>query len=88
VCIIKNITHLAFTEKLCSTIYVISPTVAPAVPETCCFSFIDFQIPTPKIVSVLKTNSHCPSPGIVVTTARTEFCVDPAEAWIKSFMEK
>uniref|UniRef100_A0A8C1LLN8 Chemokine interleukin-8-like domain-containing protein n=1 Tax=Cyprinus carpio TaxID=7962 RepID=A0A8C1LLN8_CYPCA len=62
--------------------------LAPAVPETCCFSFIDFQIPTQKIVSALKTGSHCPAPGIVVTTHRTEFCVDPAEAWIKSFMEK
>uniref|UniRef100_A0A8C2BGY3 Chemokine (C-C motif) ligand 39, duplicate 2 n=1 Tax=Cyprinus carpio TaxID=7962 RepID=A0A8C2BGY3_CYPCA len=61
---------------------------ASAVPEKCCFNFIDFQIPTNKIVSALRTGSHCPSPGIVVTTARTEFCVDPAEAWIKSFMEK
>ncbi|XP_042571110.1 C-C motif chemokine 3-like [Cyprinus carpio] len=59
-----------------------------AVPKCCCFNFIDFQIPTYKIVSAEKTSSHCPSPGIVVTTPRTEFCVDPAEVWIKSFMEK
>uniref|UniRef100_A0A8C1QIP5 Chemokine interleukin-8-like domain-containing protein n=1 Tax=Cyprinus carpio TaxID=7962 RepID=A0A8C1QIP5_CYPCA len=62
--------------------------LAPAVPEKCCFNFIDFQIPTPKIVSALKTGSHCPSPGIVVTTPRTEFCVKPDEAWIKTYMEK
>ncbi|XP_018950217.2 C-C motif chemokine 3-like [Cyprinus carpio] len=60
---------------------------ASVVPKRCCFNFIDFQIPNKKIVSALKTSSRCPSPGIVVTTPRTEFCVDPAEAWIKSFME-
>uniref|UniRef100_A0A8C2HM85 Chemokine interleukin-8-like domain-containing protein n=1 Tax=Cyprinus carpio TaxID=7962 RepID=A0A8C2HM85_CYPCA len=70
------------------TIYFISPTAhASVVPKRCCFNFIDFQIPNKKIVSALKTSSRCPSPGIVVTTPRTEFCVDPAEAWIKSFME-
>ncbi|XP_059402196.1 C-C motif chemokine 4 homolog [Carassius carassius] len=61
---------------------------AGPIPEECCFNFIDFQIPTAKIVSALKTESHCPVPGIVVTTPRTRFCVDPAEDWIKSFMEK
>uniref|UniRef100_A0A8C1P4F5 Chemokine interleukin-8-like domain-containing protein n=1 Tax=Cyprinus carpio TaxID=7962 RepID=A0A8C1P4F5_CYPCA len=61
---------------------------ASAVPERCCWSFIDFQIPTQKIVSAVKTGSRCPTPGIVVTTRRTEFCVRPDEDWIKSFMEK
>ncbi|MCM8651680.1 CC family chemokine, partial [Lactiplantibacillus sp. E932] len=61
---------------------------AGPVPKYCCFNFIDFQIPTAKIVSAEKTSSNCPAPGIVVTTPRTEFCVDPAEDWIKSFMEK
>ncbi|XP_026094590.1 C-C motif chemokine 14-like [Carassius auratus] len=60
----------------------------PAVPQNCCFNFIDFQIPTAKIVSAVKTNSHCPVPGIVVTTPRTTFCVKPDEAWIKSYREK
>uniref|UniRef100_A0A8C2IID4 Chemokine (C-C motif) ligand 39, duplicate 2 n=1 Tax=Cyprinus carpio TaxID=7962 RepID=A0A8C2IID4_CYPCA len=35
----------------------------------------------------LTNSSRCASPGIVVTTPRTEFCVDPDEAWIKSFMK-
>ncbi|XP_059402198.1 C-C motif chemokine 14-like isoform X2 [Carassius carassius] len=61
---------------------------APAVPQNCCFNFIDFKIPTNKIVSAVKTSSRCPVPGIVVTTHRTRFCVKPAEAWIKAFMEK
>uniref|UniRef100_A0A8C2F054 Chemokine (C-C motif) ligand 39, duplicate 2 n=1 Tax=Cyprinus carpio TaxID=7962 RepID=A0A8C2F054_CYPCA len=39
--------------------------VAAAVPERCCFNFIDFPIPTEKIVSALKTGSKCPGPGIV-----------------------
>ncbi|XP_016359045.1 C-C motif chemokine 3-like [Sinocyclocheilus anshuiensis] len=62
--------------------------VAPAVPERCCFNFVDFQIPEKKIVSAVQTSSHCPSPAIVVTTPKTEFCVKPEEAWIKTFMEK
>uniref|UniRef100_A0A673JXX9 Chemokine interleukin-8-like domain-containing protein n=1 Tax=Sinocyclocheilus rhinocerous TaxID=307959 RepID=A0A673JXX9_9TELE len=28
---------------------------APAVPERCCFNFVDFQIPEKKIVSAVKT---------------------------------
>uniref|UniRef100_A0A8C2GZ01 Chemokine interleukin-8-like domain-containing protein n=1 Tax=Cyprinus carpio TaxID=7962 RepID=A0A8C2GZ01_CYPCA len=59
-----------------------------ADPEKCCFNFIDFQIPANKIVSAEKTGSICPSPGIVVTTARTEFCVDPDEDWIRKYMVK
>ncbi|XP_058623673.1 chemokine (C-C motif) ligand 33, duplicate 3 isoform X2 [Onychostoma macrolepis] len=62
--------------------------LAHAVPESCCFKFIDFQIPASKIKSALKTSSHCPVSGIVVTTPRTEFCVRPDEAWIKPVMEK
>uniref|UniRef100_A0A9J7XSB9 Chemokine interleukin-8-like domain-containing protein n=1 Tax=Cyprinus carpio carpio TaxID=630221 RepID=A0A9J7XSB9_CYPCA len=61
--------------------------LAAAVPETCCFNFIDFQIPTNKIVSAEKTNSHCPSPGIVVTTTKKELCVKPDKAWIKTYMK-
>uniref|UniRef100_A0A9J8AF08 Chemokine interleukin-8-like domain-containing protein n=2 Tax=Cyprinus carpio TaxID=7962 RepID=A0A9J8AF08_CYPCA len=60
--------------------------VAAAVPERCCFNFVDFQIPTEKIVSALKTDSKCPAPGIVVTTPRTEFCVNPDEKWIQKVM--
>ncbi|XP_052400502.1 C-C motif chemokine 4 homolog [Carassius gibelio] len=61
---------------------------AAVIPEKCCFNFIDFAIPSAKIKSAEKTDSHCPVPGIVVTTPRTEFCVDPAEDWIKTYMEK
>ncbi|XP_077066008.1 chemokine (C-C motif) ligand 33, duplicate 3 [Siphateles boraxobius] len=57
-----------------------------AVPERCCFDFIDFQIPGKKIVSAMRTNSHCPVAGVVVTTPRTEFCVNPDEAWIKKYL--
>ncbi|XP_052439542.1 C-C motif chemokine 4 homolog [Carassius gibelio] len=58
------------------------------IPESCCWNFIDFQIPASKIVSAEKTSSRCPALGIVVTTPRTKFCVRPDEEWIKSFMEK
>ncbi|XP_026094589.1 C-C motif chemokine 3 [Carassius auratus] len=61
---------------------------AAPIPEKCCFNFIDFQIPTNKIVSAVKTDSHCLVPGIVVTTPRTEFCVDPAEDWIKAWIKR
>ncbi|XP_026059228.1 C-C motif chemokine 3-like [Carassius auratus] len=61
--------------------------VAAAVPERCCFNFIDFQIPVTKIVTALKTGEQCPSPGIVVTTPRTEFCVNPDEEWIKKVVK-
>ncbi|XP_059402197.1 C-C motif chemokine 3-like isoform X1 [Carassius carassius] len=64
------------------------PQAAVPIPEKCCFNFIDFAIPSKRIVSALKTGSHCPVPGIVVTTPRTEFCVKPDEAWIKSFLEE
>ncbi|KAG1938254.1 chemokine (C-C motif) ligand 33, duplicate 3 [Pimephales promelas] len=57
-----------------------------AVPERCCFDFIDFQIPGKKIMSALRTSSHCPIPGVVVTTPRTEFCVKPDEPWIKKML--
>uniref|UniRef100_A0A9J8AAA5 Chemokine interleukin-8-like domain-containing protein n=1 Tax=Cyprinus carpio carpio TaxID=630221 RepID=A0A9J8AAA5_CYPCA len=79
---------LIFCSKQGTSQFLISPTAASAVPERCCWSFIDFQIPTQKIVSAVKTGSRCPTPGIVVTTRRTEFCVEPHEAWIKSFMER
>uniref|UniRef100_A0A8C1VZK4 Chemokine interleukin-8-like domain-containing protein n=1 Tax=Cyprinus carpio TaxID=7962 RepID=A0A8C1VZK4_CYPCA len=60
--------------------FLISPTAHHAeVPLRCCFNFIDFQIPTQMIVSAVKIGSHCPAPGIVVTTRRTEFCVRPDE---------
>ncbi|XP_016123023.1 C-C motif chemokine 4 homolog [Sinocyclocheilus grahami] len=62
--------------------------VAHAVPESCCFDFVDFQIPTKRIVSALKTGSNCPVAGIVVKTPRTEFCVKPNEAWIQKVMKK
>ncbi|KAK2867046.1 hypothetical protein Q8A67_025163 [Cirrhinus molitorella] len=61
---------------------------AAGVPEDCCFSFVDFQIPAKKIVSAEKTSSHCPVEGILVTTPRTIFCVKPDESWIKSVMQK
>ncbi|RXN12695.1 C-C motif chemokine 4-like protein [Labeo rohita] len=62
---------------------------AAAVPESCCFSFIDFQIPGNKIVSAEKTGSDCPQAGIVVTTQKgLEFCVKPDEPWIKTVMEQ
>ncbi|CAM4734274.1 unnamed protein product [Leuciscus chuanchicus] len=57
-----------------------------AVPTTCCFDFIDFQIPGKRIVSASRTSSHCPVAGVVVTTPKTEFCVKPDEAWIKKFL--
>uniref|UniRef100_A0A8C1ZDV3 Chemokine interleukin-8-like domain-containing protein n=1 Tax=Cyprinus carpio TaxID=7962 RepID=A0A8C1ZDV3_CYPCA len=57
------------------------------VPLRCCFNFIDFQIPTEMIVSAVKIGSHCPAPGIVVTTRRTEFCVRPDEKWIQKVMK-
>uniref|UniRef100_A0A9J7Y2P7 Chemokine interleukin-8-like domain-containing protein n=1 Tax=Cyprinus carpio carpio TaxID=630221 RepID=A0A9J7Y2P7_CYPCA len=61
--------------------------LAAAVPERCCFNFVDFQIPTEKIVSALKTDSKCPAPGIVVTTKKPlEFCVKPDEEWVKKVM--
>ncbi|XP_018950216.2 C-C motif chemokine 13-like [Cyprinus carpio] len=59
-----------------------------AIPQRCCFDFVDFQIPTHKIKSAVKTSSRCPVPAIVVTTPRTEFCVDPAEAWMKKYMKE
>uniref|UniRef100_A0A673FNX1 C-C motif chemokine 4 homolog n=1 Tax=Sinocyclocheilus rhinocerous TaxID=307959 RepID=A0A673FNX1_9TELE len=62
--------------------------VAHAVPESCCFVFVDFQIPAKRIVSALKTGSNCPVAGIVVKTPRTEFCVKPDEAWIQKVMKK
>ncbi|XP_052400503.1 C-C motif chemokine 14-like [Carassius gibelio] len=64
------------------------PQAAAPIPEECCFNFIDFQIPIKKIVSAEKTDSHCPVPGIVVTTPRTRFCVKPEEAWIKSYIKE
>ncbi|KAF4100919.1 hypothetical protein G5714_019115 [Onychostoma macrolepis] len=72
------------------TIFFISPTVVAhvaQVPKSCCFKLIDFQIPSSKIKSALKTSAHCPLAGIVVMTPRTEFCVRPDEAWIKQLME-
>ncbi|XP_077066571.1 C-C motif chemokine 3-like [Siphateles boraxobius] len=59
---------------------------AYAAAERCCFDFVDFQIPGKKIVSAMRTNSHCPVAGVVVTTPRTEFCVKPDEAWIKKYL--
>ncbi|XP_073687427.1 chemokine (C-C motif) ligand 33, duplicate 3 [Garra rufa] len=61
---------------------------ALAVPERCCFNFIDFAIPPNKIVTALKTGSHCPVAGVVVATKKgLEFCVKPDEAWIKKVIE-
>ncbi|XP_050955853.1 C-C motif chemokine 13-like [Labeo rohita] len=57
------------------------------VSERCCFNFIDFPLPVHKIISAVKTGSHCPVAGILVTTHRTEFCVKPDEAWIKRVIE-
>uniref|UniRef100_A0A8C1P991 Chemokine interleukin-8-like domain-containing protein n=1 Tax=Cyprinus carpio TaxID=7962 RepID=A0A8C1P991_CYPCA len=77
------------TYFICVCIYnLISPTaVAAAVPERCCFNFIDFPIPADKIVSALKTGSKCPAPGVVVTTKKPlEFCVKPDEEWVKKVM--
>uniref|UniRef100_A0A8C0YN54 Chemokine interleukin-8-like domain-containing protein n=1 Tax=Cyprinus carpio carpio TaxID=630221 RepID=A0A8C0YN54_CYPCA len=80
---------LIFCTKQGTSQFLISPTDHHAeVPLRCCFNFIDFQIPTQMIVSAVKIGSHCPAPGIVVTTPRTEFCVRPDESWIKSFMER
>ncbi|KAK2867049.1 hypothetical protein Q8A67_025166 [Cirrhinus molitorella] len=62
---------------------------ANAVPERCCFNFIGFPIPGRHIVSALKTGTHCPVEGIVVTTKKgLEFCVKPDELWIKKAMGK
>ncbi|KAL1247343.1 hypothetical protein QQF64_022719 [Cirrhinus molitorella] len=62
---------------------------ANAVPERCCFNFIGFPIPAKNIVSALKTGTHCPVEGIVVTTIKgLEFCVKPDEPWIKKAMGK
>uniref|UniRef100_A0A673FLD9 C-C motif chemokine 4 homolog n=1 Tax=Sinocyclocheilus rhinocerous TaxID=307959 RepID=A0A673FLD9_9TELE len=69
-------------------LFTISASVAHAVPESCCFVFVDFQIPAKRIVSALKTGSNCPVAGIVVKTPRTEFCVKPDEAWIQKVMKK
>uniref|UniRef100_A0A672KX03 Chemokine (C-C motif) ligand 33, duplicate 2 n=1 Tax=Sinocyclocheilus grahami TaxID=75366 RepID=A0A672KX03_SINGR len=60
--------------------------VAHAAPVGCCFDFIDFQIPSKRIVSALKTDSHCHNAAVVVTTRKSVFCVDPDEAWIKEVM--
>ncbi|NP_001166147.1 chemokine (C-C motif) ligand 33, duplicate 3 precursor [Danio rerio] len=60
----------------------------PAIPEPCCFNFIDFPIPANKVVSAVRTVSRCAVKGIVVTTPRTQFCVKPDEDWIKPIMEK
>ncbi|XP_026094588.1 C-C motif chemokine 4 homolog [Carassius auratus] len=57
------------------------------VPENCCFNFIDFPIPSNKIVSAVKTDTKCPVSGIVVTTPRTKFCVKPGEDWIKAWIK-
>ncbi|XP_048015027.1 chemokine (C-C motif) ligand 33, duplicate 3 [Megalobrama amblycephala] len=59
---------------------------AAAVPQTCCFSFIDFPIPDSKVVSAVRTRSNCPTAGIVVTTPKNQFCVNPDEAWIKKHL--
>ncbi|XP_067292878.1 C-C motif chemokine 4 homolog [Pseudorasbora parva] len=59
-----------------------------AVPQRCCFDFVDFQIPAKKVLSASKTNSHCPVAGVVVTTPRTEFCVKPDEPWVKLLLER
>uniref|UniRef100_A0A673JL80 Chemokine interleukin-8-like domain-containing protein n=1 Tax=Sinocyclocheilus rhinocerous TaxID=307959 RepID=A0A673JL80_9TELE len=34
---------------------------APAAPVWCCFDFIDFQIPSKRIVGAVDTDSHCPN---------------------------
>ncbi|KAK9952157.1 hypothetical protein ABG768_018013 [Culter alburnus] len=59
---------------------------AAAVPLACCFSFIDFPIPDSKVVKAVRTPSSCPATGIVVTTPKTQFCVNPDEAWIKKHL--
>uniref|UniRef100_A0A671QGR8 Chemokine interleukin-8-like domain-containing protein n=1 Tax=Sinocyclocheilus anshuiensis TaxID=1608454 RepID=A0A671QGR8_9TELE len=41
------------------TIFLISPTAAHAAPVWCCFDFIDFQIPSKRIVSAVETDSRC-----------------------------
>uniref|UniRef100_A0A673JHG7 Chemokine interleukin-8-like domain-containing protein n=1 Tax=Sinocyclocheilus rhinocerous TaxID=307959 RepID=A0A673JHG7_9TELE len=61
---------------------------APAAPVWCCFDFIDFQIPSKRIVGAVDTDSHCPNAAIVVMTPRNEFCVKADEAWIKEEEEK
>ncbi|TRY93631.1 hypothetical protein DNTS_029702 [Danionella cerebrum] len=62
--------------------------LANGVPSTCCFGFIDFKIPPGRILRAEKTSPLCPDKGILVSTQRTQFCVDPNEAWIKKVMGK
>ncbi|XP_043083272.1 chemokine (C-C motif) ligand 33, duplicate 3 [Puntigrus tetrazona] len=62
--------------------------LAPAVPENCCFNFIDFKIPPQKIVSAWRTGSHCPVAGVVIKTPKAEFCGKPDETWVQNALKK
>ncbi|XP_051978458.1 C-C motif chemokine 13-like [Xyrauchen texanus] len=59
---------------------------APAIPEKCCFNFIDFPIPRNRIVSAVQTSIDCPVKAYLVTTHKGEFCVQPDAPWLKKVL--
>ncbi|XP_033996377.1 C-C motif chemokine 13-like [Trematomus bernacchii] len=58
-------------------------------PGPCCFQFFTGTVPKPKIISVIKTHSHCPMQGFIISTAAgKEFCVSQNVVWAQTAFDE
>ncbi|XP_048222397.1 C-C motif chemokine 3-like [Perognathus longimembris pacificus] len=52
-------------------------------PSTCCCSYVSQLVPSNRVVFYYKTNSACPTKGIVFLTQRGHHaCANPSDAWV------
>ncbi|XP_073669501.1 uncharacterized protein [Paramisgurnus dabryanus] len=77
VCLILGVMLMAILKSEAQTF-------GAPIPASCCFNFIDFQIPVDKVKSAVRTNSSCTNKAVVVTTVKGNmFCVKPEETWLQ-----
>ncbi|KAF3697543.1 C-C motif chemokine 14 Chemokine CC-1/CC-3 [Channa argus] len=53
-------------------------------PKECCFDFYPRRIKKDLIRSYYMTDNQCSKTGIILVTARSHICMDPADAWVQS----
>ncbi|XP_027717878.1 C-C motif chemokine 4-like isoform X1 [Vombatus ursinus] len=57
-------------------------------PTSCCFSYVNQQIPRKFVMDYYETSSLCPQPAVLFQTKRgRQVCANPSDAWVQSYVE-
>ncbi|XP_027717879.1 C-C motif chemokine 4-like isoform X2 [Vombatus ursinus] len=52
-------------------------------PTSCCFSYVNQQIPRKFVMDYYETSSLCPQPAVL----GRQVCANPSDAWVQSYVE-